>query len=96
MVAEGVPTVRSALALAAGAGVSVPICEAVGGVLFEGRSPREALAALLGRAATREDAPRARGRIAGEPAGRTSGEPAGLASAGRRAMPNAATGEPHA
>jgi glycerol-3-phosphate dehydrogenase (NAD(P)+) len=104
MVAEGVPTVRSALALAAGAGVSVPICEAVGGVLFEGRSPREALAALLGRAATREDAPRAGGRIAGEAAGRTSGEPAGwtsgepagLGSAGRRAMPNVATGEPHA
>jgi glycerol-3-phosphate dehydrogenase len=39
-------------------GVGVPICEAVGTVLFEGRSPREALAALLARAATREDAPR--------------------------------------
>ena len=60
MVAEGVPTVRTALVLARGAGVSVPICEAVGAVLFEGRSPREALAALLARAATREDAPRAR------------------------------------
>ena len=44
-----------------GRGVSVPICEAVGAVLFEGRSPREALAALLARAATREDAPRAPG-----------------------------------
>jgi glycerol-3-phosphate dehydrogenase (NAD(P)+) len=61
MVAEGVPTVRSALVLAQGAGVSVPICEAVGGVLFDGRSPRDALSALLARAATQEDAPRAPG-----------------------------------
>jgi glycerol-3-phosphate dehydrogenase (NAD(P)+) len=58
MVAEGVPTVRTALLLARSVGVGVPICEAVGTVLFEGRSPREALAALLARAATREDAPR--------------------------------------
>jgi len=57
MVAEGVPTVRTALALARRAGVSVPICQAVGAVLFEGWSPPEALAALLGRAATREDGP---------------------------------------
>ena len=63
MVAEGVPTVRTALALAEGAGVSVPICEAVGAVLFKGQPPREALATLLARAATREDTPRA----AGEP-----------------------------
>jgi glycerol-3-phosphate dehydrogenase (NAD(P)+) len=61
MVAEGVPTVRTALVLARGAGVSVPICEAVAAVLFEGWSPREALAALLARAATREDAPRGAG-----------------------------------
>ena len=58
MVAEGVPTVRTALGLARRAGVSVPICDAVGAVLFEGCGPREALAALLARAATREDAPR--------------------------------------
>jgi glycerol-3-phosphate dehydrogenase (NAD(P)+) len=57
MVAEGVPTVRTALVLARRAGVSVPICEAVGAVLFGGWSPSEALAALLGRAATREDLP---------------------------------------
>jgi glycerol-3-phosphate dehydrogenase (NAD(P)+) len=56
MVAEGVPTVRSALTLARRTGVTVPICAAVGSVLFERRSPREALAALLDRAATREDA----------------------------------------
>jgi glycerol-3-phosphate dehydrogenase (NAD(P)+) len=60
MVAEGVPTVRTALALARRAGVSVPISEAVGAVLFEGWSPAEALAALLGRAATREDPPLSR------------------------------------
>ncbi|MGH7332637.1 MAG: NAD(P)H-dependent glycerol-3-phosphate dehydrogenase [Candidatus Rokuibacteriota bacterium] len=57
MVAEGVPTVRTALVLARRAGVSVPISEAVGSVLFAGWSPSEALAALLGRAATREDPP---------------------------------------
>jgi glycerol-3-phosphate dehydrogenase (NAD(P)+) len=57
MVAEGVPTVRTALVLARRAGVNVPICEAVGAVLFAGWSPSEALAALLGRAATREDMP---------------------------------------
>jgi glycerol-3-phosphate dehydrogenase (NAD(P)+) len=56
MVAEGVPTVRSALVLARGAGVTVPICVAVAAVLFDGWSAREALAALLDRAATREDA----------------------------------------
>ena len=59
MVAEGVPTVRTALVLARRAAVSVPICEAVGAVLFASWSPREALAALLARAATREDGPRA-------------------------------------
>jgi glycerol-3-phosphate dehydrogenase (NAD(P)+) len=57
MVAEGVPTVRTGLTLARGARVSVPVCEAVGSVLFGGRAPREALAALLARAATREDEP---------------------------------------
>lgn len=57
MVAEGVTTVRSALALAAAHGVELPICEEVAAVLFGGRSPREALSALLGRATTREDKP---------------------------------------
>ena len=55
MVAEGVPTARTALVLAGQVGVSVPICEAVGAVLFAGCAPADALAALLGRAATRED-----------------------------------------
>jgi glycerol-3-phosphate dehydrogenase (NAD(P)+) len=57
MIAEGVPTVRSALALARRHSVSLPICAEVGAVLFEGKAPAEALRALLGRAATREDAP---------------------------------------
>jgi len=56
MVAEGVPTVASALALAARHGVALPIAAEVAAVLFEGKSPDEALASLLGRAATREDA----------------------------------------
>ena len=56
MVAEGVPTVRSALALAQAHGVSLPIAREVAAVLFDGKSPADALASLLGRAATREDA----------------------------------------
>ena len=57
MIAEGVPTVRSALALARARSVTMPICEEVAAVLFEGKPPAAALASLLGRAATREDAP---------------------------------------
>lgn len=57
MIAEGVPTVRSALALAHARGVTMPICEQVAAVLFEGKPPAAALASLLERAATREDAP---------------------------------------
>jgi glycerol-3-phosphate dehydrogenase (NAD(P)+) len=56
MVAEGVPTVRTALALATAHQVSMPICEEVAAVLFRQKAPAEALASLLGRAATREDA----------------------------------------
>jgi glycerol-3-phosphate dehydrogenase (NAD(P)+) len=56
MVAEGVPTVRSALALAGEHGVVLPIAGEVAAVLFQGKAPAEALASLLGRAATREDA----------------------------------------
>jgi glycerol-3-phosphate dehydrogenase (NAD(P)+) len=56
MVAEGVPTVASALALASRHGVTLPIAAEVAAVLFDGKSPAEALASLLGRAATREDA----------------------------------------
>jgi glycerol-3-phosphate dehydrogenase (NAD(P)+) len=57
MVAEGVPTVRSALALAHRHGVEMPICAEVAAVLFEGKTPADALATLLGRSAKREDAP---------------------------------------
>jgi glycerol-3-phosphate dehydrogenase (NAD(P)+) len=56
MVAEGVPTVRAALALAERHGVTLPIAAEVGAVLFDGKAPAEALASLLGRATTREDA----------------------------------------
>ena len=56
MVAEGVPTVRSALALAARHDVTLPIAREVAAVLFEGKTAADALASLLGRAATREDA----------------------------------------
>jgi glycerol-3-phosphate dehydrogenase (NAD(P)+) len=55
MIAEGARTVRSALVLAARHGVAMPICAEVGAVLFDGKAPAEALASLLGRAATRED-----------------------------------------
>jgi len=55
MVAEGVPTVRTALALAAQHGAALPIASEVAAVLFDGKPPAEALASLLGRAATRED-----------------------------------------
>jgi glycerol-3-phosphate dehydrogenase (NAD(P)+) len=56
MVAEGVPTVASALALATRHGVALPIAAEVAAVLFGGKSPADALASLLERAATREDA----------------------------------------
>ena len=56
MVAEGVPTVASALALAERHGVTLPIASEVAAVLFEGKPPAAALASLLGRASTREDA----------------------------------------
>jgi glycerol-3-phosphate dehydrogenase (NAD(P)+) len=55
MIAEGARTVRSALALAKRHGVSLPICVEVGAVLFDGKAPAAALAALLDRAPTRED-----------------------------------------
>jgi glycerol-3-phosphate dehydrogenase (NAD(P)+) len=57
MIAEGVRTVRAALGLAERHGVTLPICAEVGAVLFDGKAPADALATLLGRAATREDAP---------------------------------------
>jgi glycerol-3-phosphate dehydrogenase (NAD(P)+) len=57
MIAEGVGAVRSAIALAGRHGVTLPICAEVSAVLFEGKPPAAALASLLDRALTREDAP---------------------------------------
>ncbi len=48
-VAEGVGAARAVRALAARAGVEMPICEQVWAVLFEGRAPQVAVEALLGR-----------------------------------------------
>lgn len=48
-VAEGVRTTRSARALALGAGVDMPIVEEVHRLLFEGGSPKEAVARLMSR-----------------------------------------------
>jgi len=55
MVAEGVRTVTSALALARRHGVSMPICQEVGAVLFDGKAPTDALASLLERPLRREE-----------------------------------------
>jgi glycerol-3-phosphate dehydrogenase (NAD(P)+) len=49
MVAEGVKTVASALELARRRSVTMPICEAVAAVLFDGRPVSEALVRLLSR-----------------------------------------------
>lgn len=57
MVAEGVRTAESALRLAHRVGVTLPICLEVRAVLFEGKSPQAALAALLGREARSEEEP---------------------------------------
>ena len=53
-VAEGVGTARSALELARRHGVEVPITEEVCAVLFEGKSPREAVEELMMRRAKEE------------------------------------------
>jgi glycerol-3-phosphate dehydrogenase (NAD(P)+) len=54
MVVEGIPATRAATALAAKVGIELPIAAQVQAVLFAGRSPLEALAALMGREQTRE------------------------------------------
>jgi glycerol-3-phosphate dehydrogenase (NAD(P)+) len=48
-VVEGVPTTRALLVLAREHNVEMPITEAVASVLFEGVSPGEAIATLMGR-----------------------------------------------
>ncbi len=49
MVAEGVPTARSAHAVARELGVETPVIDEVYAVLYEGRAPAEALRNLFGR-----------------------------------------------
>ncbi|HLG06523.1 MAG TPA: NAD(P)H-dependent glycerol-3-phosphate dehydrogenase [Gemmatimonadales bacterium] len=49
VVVEGVPTARAALRLAAQAGVEMPISAKVAECLFEGKSPRRAIAELMER-----------------------------------------------
>jgi glycerol-3-phosphate dehydrogenase (NAD(P)+) len=55
MIAEGVRTVGSAVALGERHGVSLPVCVEVHRVLFAGKPATEALADLLGRTAGAED-----------------------------------------
>lgn len=54
MVAEGVLTTLAACALAAAAGVEMPIASAMRDVLHAGRPPREAVLALMSRSLKRE------------------------------------------
>jgi glycerol-3-phosphate dehydrogenase (NAD(P)+) len=54
MVAEGVHTARAARELGRAHGVELPIIDEVCAMLFEGRGPRESLAALMGRDLKRE------------------------------------------
>jgi len=54
MVAEGVKTTRSVLALAEQAGVEMPIAHQVGKVLYEGHHPRDAVMSLMTREAKSE------------------------------------------
>ncbi len=53
---EGIATTRSVLDLAARWGVQMPIARAVSAVLFEGTSPRQAIAELMSRPLKRETA----------------------------------------
>lgn len=54
MAVEGIETTRSAVAIAAAAGVELPITQQVASVLFEGKEPRRALEDLMGRDAKAE------------------------------------------
>ena len=49
MVAEGVPTALSAYECARQHGIETPIIDAVYGLLYEGKSPREVLSTILSR-----------------------------------------------
>jgi len=54
MVAEGVKTTEAVLALAAAAGVEMPIARMVGAVLYEGQKPQDIVERLMGRPARAE------------------------------------------
>jgi len=54
MVAEGVTTTRAAAALARAHGIEMPLVEQVHAVLFEDKSPRQAIGDLMGRGAKTE------------------------------------------
>jgi glycerol-3-phosphate dehydrogenase (NAD(P)+) len=54
MIAEGVKSTRGVLQLAETHNIEMPIAEEVGKVLYEGDSPRDALARLMGREARSE------------------------------------------
>ena len=55
MVAEGVHTARAARDMGRRQGVELPITDQICAVLFERRSPREALQSLMARDPKRED-----------------------------------------
>jgi Glycerol-3-phosphate dehydrogenase len=57
MVAEGVPTARSAYEEARKLGVETPLLDTVQAVLFDGLAPRDGLLRLLARETKREDEP---------------------------------------
>ena len=57
MVAEGVKTSRVVMDLAEQRGIDMPIAREVYGVLYEGRTPREAYRGLLRRGAGSEGDP---------------------------------------
>jgi glycerol-3-phosphate dehydrogenase (NAD(P)+) len=54
MVAEGVPTAKSAMALGKRFGIELPITKEVYAILFKGKSPSQAVKNLLSRVATTE------------------------------------------
>jgi len=56
-VVEGYETTRSLAGLCAGKGIEAPILREVNAILFQGRQPREALAALMARGLKRESLP---------------------------------------
>jgi len=49
MVAEGIPTAKGAYECARKSGIETPIIDQVYAVLYEGKSPEQAMEELLGR-----------------------------------------------